>query len=113
MRYLLLIGGPEDDQSDATSKDVCDEADSVTWTEEMTRRRVFLGGEALHPSNEATTVRVRNGDVLLADGPFAETKEQVGGISVIECADLDEAIEIAASHPVAKTGMIEVRPIWE
>jgi hypothetical protein len=56
---------------------------------------------------------MRSGEVLLSDGPFAESKEQMGGYNIIECADLDEAIEVASKHPVAKYGMIEVRPIWE
>jgi hypothetical protein len=111
VRYLLLIGG-EDDGSGRTSLEVCSEDDSRAWVEEMTRRGVFVSGEVLRPASDATTVRVRDGEVLLADGPFAETKEQVGGITVIECADLDEALEAAASHPVARVGMIEVRPVW-
>jgi len=116
MRYLLLIGGEDTGttgSSDQTSKDVCDAADAMAWAEEMTRRRVLLTGEVLRPPSDATTVRVRDGEVLLADGPFAETKEQMGGFSVIECANLDEALEIAASHPVARYGMVEVRPIWD
>jgi hypothetical protein len=112
VRYLLLIGG-EDDGSGPTSRDVCAESDSAAWAEEMTRRRVLLNGQVLRPPDDATTVRVRNGEVLLSDGPFAETKEQIGGLCVIECANLDEALEIAAAHPVAKHGMVEVRPIWE
>ena len=111
MRYLLLIGG-EDDGSGRSSLEVCGEDDARGWVEEMTRRGVFVSGEVLRPPSDATTVRVREGEVLLADGPFAETKEQVGGISVIECANLDEALEVAASHPVARFGMIEVRPLW-
>jgi hypothetical protein len=58
-------------------------------------------------------VRVRESEVLLADGPFAETKEQVAGFDIIECADLDQALEVAAKHPVAKFGTIEVRPFWQ
>jgi hypothetical protein len=115
MRYLLLIGGEDRDDAGSapTSKDVCEADDAMAWAEEMTRRRVLLSGEVLRPPADATTVRVRDGEVLLSDGPFAETKEQMGGFSVIECANLDEALEIAASHPVAKYGMVEVRPIWE
>jgi hypothetical protein len=113
VRYLLLIGGDEAaGPSELTSKDVCDSDDAVAWAEEMTRRGVFVSGELLRPPEDATTVRVRDGDVLLADGPFAETKEQIGGLVVIECADLDEAVEIAAAHPVARYGLVEVRPLW-
>lgn len=112
VRYLLLIGG-EDDGSALTSQEVCAQNDATEWAEEMTRRRVLLNGQVLRPPEDATTVRVRGGEVLLSDGPFAETKEQIGGLCVIECADLDEALEIAAAHPVARYGMVEVRPIWE
>jgi hypothetical protein len=112
MRYLLLIGG-EGDGSDRTSKEVCAESDAMAWAEEMTRRRVLLNGQVLRPPEDATTVRVRDGEILLSDGPFAETKEQIGGLCVIECADLDEALDIAAAHPVARYGMVEVRPIWD
>lgn len=112
MRYLLLIGG-EDDGSGLSSRDVCAEDESVAWAEEMTRRRVLLSGEVLRPPADATTVRVRDGEILLSDGPFAETKEQMGGFNVIECENLDEALAIAATHPVARYGMVEVRPIWD
>jgi hypothetical protein len=111
VRYLLLIGG-EDDGSGRSSLDVCDEAEARAWADELTRRGVFVGGEVLRPASDARTVRVRAGEVLLADGPFAETKEQVGGVAVIECANLDEALEVAAARPVARFGMIEVRPVW-
>ncbi|MCA1655536.1 MAG: YciI family protein [Pseudonocardiaceae bacterium] len=113
MRYLLLIGGEDTGEANGMSKDICDADDATAWAEEMTRRRVLLTGDVLRPPADATTVRVRSGDVLLSDGPFAETKEQMGGFCVIECANLDEALAIAAAHPVAKHGMVEVRPIWE
>jgi hypothetical protein len=82
------------------------------WVEEMDGRGVRLLGNQLRPVSDATTVRVRGGDLLVADGPFAETKEQIAGFDVIECADLDEAIEVASRHPVARYGTIEVRPFW-
>jgi hypothetical protein len=74
---------------------------------------VLLVGEALHDTPSATTVRVRNGEVLTTDGPFAETKEQLGGYYVLDCKDLDEAIEWAAKIPGADAGSIEVRPLVE
>lgn len=110
MRYLLLIGGPE---TGLSSKDICESVESKAWLDDLHARGVYRGGELLRPVSDATTVRVRDGEVLLSDGPFAETKELIGGINVIECADLDEALEIAAGHPAAKLGMVEVRPIWE
>src|SRR5215210_8679843 len=71
------------------------------------------GRHRLRPASDATTVRVRGEEVLLSDGPFAETREQMGGYDLIECENLDDAIEIASRHPVAKSGAIEVRPLWE
>lgn len=116
MRFLLLIGGEPADAtapSSRSSKEICAEDEAVAWVEELTRRGVFVSGELLHSAEDARTVRVRDGEVLLADGPFAETKEQIGGLSVIECANLDEAVEVAASHPVARFGMVEVRQLWQ
>ena len=79
----------------------------------MAERGVLQGGERLRFTTDATTVRVRDGEVLTTDGPFAETKEQLGGYYVVDCKDLDEAIEVAARIPGARVGSIEVRPIWE
>jgi hypothetical protein len=75
-------------------------------------RDMRLDGSPLLPPSEARTVRVRDGETLLGDGPFAETKEVIAGYDILECADLDEAIAMAARHPVAKSGSIEVRPFW-
>jgi hypothetical protein len=111
MRYMLIIcyegsdlPGPAIIEADPRYR---------FWREEMTRRGVLRGGARLRPGSDATTVRVREEEVLLSDGPFAETKEQIAGYGIIECEDLDEAIEVASRHPVAKFGVIEVRPIWE
>ena len=84
-----------------------------SWLEEVLARGVSLHGDRLRGVDDATTVRVRDREVLISDGPFAETKEQIAGYDVIECADLDEAIEIAAKHPTAWQGTIEVRPILD
>jgi hypothetical protein len=89
-----------------------EEADVEPWVREMDGRGVRLTGDRLRPPSDATTVRVRGGEVLVTDGPYAETKEQMGGFDIIECADLDEAIEVASKHPVARFGMVEVRPFW-
>jgi len=80
---------------------------------ELDRRGAGRGGARLRPVADATTVRVRDGEMLVSDGPFAETKDFIGGLDIIECADLDEAIELAARHPYASSGCIEVRPVWE
>jgi hypothetical protein len=85
----------------------------LSWGEELKRRGIHLSSAGLRPATDATTVKVRGEEVLLTDGPFAETKDQIGGFSVIEAADLDEALELAARHPWATVGQIEVRPVWE
>ena len=82
-----------------------------SWLEEVLARGVSLHGDRLRGVDDATTVQVRDREVLISDGPFAETKEQIAGYDVIDCADLDEAIEIASKHPTAWWGTIEVRPI--
>jgi hypothetical protein len=81
------------------------------WLAEMLDRGVTLHGDRLRKTSDATTVQVREREVLVSDGPFAETKEQIAGYDVIECEDLDEAIEIASKHPTAWIGTIEVRPV--
>jgi len=114
VRYLLMIC------TDETSIEALSPAEGEAmlaeygaFREEMTSRGVLEGGERLRPTTVATTVRIRDGEVLTADGPFAETKEQVGGYFLADCRDLDEAIEVAAKIPAARLGTIEVRPIWE
>ena len=107
MKYLLMVCV---DESVEVSED---EALPDAWVEEMDGRGVRKFGSRLRPVSDATTVRVRGGEVLLSDGPFAETKEQMGGFDLIECKDLDEAIEVAARIPDVRRGSIEVRPIME
>ena len=81
------------------------------WVDEMTGRGIRLHGSALAYASEASIVRVRDGETLVSDGPYAETKEQIGGYDVIECADLDTAIKVAAAHPLASTASVEIRPL--
>jgi hypothetical protein len=107
MEYMLLVC--HDERFDPPD-DI--EPETIAWVEEMTTRGVRRQGDRLRPASDATTVRVREDEVLLTDGPFAETKEQMAGYDLIECADLDEAIEVASKHPMAKLGSIEVRPVW-
>jgi hypothetical protein len=85
--------------------------DIDAWVAEMDGRGVRLDGRALEPG-DATTVRVRSGETLISDGPFAETKELMVGYDMLDCKDLDEAIEVAAKIPGSRSGTIEVRPIW-
>jgi len=86
------------------------DADQAAWDTEMDARGILISGGRLRPDSDATTVRLRSGEVLVSDGPFAETKEQVAGYTVLECASLDEAIEIAARHPTGRIGTFELRP---
>jgi len=108
MRYLLLIAGEE---NTLQSEDFTPEY--VEWMKMVTDRGLLQSGERLRRTSDATTVRVRNGEVLTTDGPFAETKEQLGGYFLVDCKDLDEATEVAAKIPGARHGSVEVRPIWE
>ena len=84
----------------------------VDYVNEVKAAGVLVHNEALRPVSDATTVRVRNGKTLTSDGPFAETHEQLGGIFILDCKDLDEAIAWAEKSPGAKYGSIEIRPVW-
>jgi hypothetical protein len=89
-------------------------AETKAWVAEMNARGVRSQiGSRLRPTADAITVRTRGGEVLISDGPFAETKEQIAGFDLIECDNIDEAIDVASSHPCAKRWSIEVRPFWE
>jgi hypothetical protein len=114
MRYLLLIYGNEQAQSGLTEADAAAQYQAYdTFTKDIVDRGLMQSGEALQPTSTATTVRVRNDETLTTDGPFAETKEQLGGYYLVDCKDLDEAIETAARIPGARDGSIEVRPVME
>jgi hypothetical protein len=111
MKYLMFVCVDEDLATPEATKDI--PRDAMAWVAEMDGRGVRLRGNRLQEISTATTVRVRGGEVVLADGPFAETKELIAGYDILECADLDEAIEVAGKHPVARIGSIEVRPFAE
>jgi hypothetical protein len=114
MRYILLICADESAvQAFSPAEGEAMMGEYMKFGEEMTKRGVLQDGNRLHATSDATTVQLRNGEVLTSDGPFAETKEQIGGYYVVDCKDLDEAIEVAAKIPGAALGTIEVRPIWE
>ena len=111
MKYLMLVTvarpvelSPEESAQIGPATDA--------WVEEMARRGIRLDGHELAPVSDATTVRIRDGELLIADGPFAETKEQIAGFDILDCKDLDEALEVAAKHPVAAFGALELRPFW-
>ena len=112
MRYLLLIYGDEkawDDAGPDAMGQMMQEYDGFTkW---LSASGALVAAEALEPTNQATTVRVRDDQRMTTDGPFAETKEQLGGFYLIEAANLDDAIEAASRIPGAKVGSIEIRPI--
>jgi hypothetical protein len=113
MRYLLMICDDESTHAAMSPEEgAAMMAEYGTFWEQMSPRGLQTG-ERLRPTTDATTVRVRDGEVLTADGPFAETKEQIGGYYIVDAKNLDEAIEVAAAIPGARTGTIEVRPIWE
>jgi hypothetical protein len=112
MRYALLVC--IDENIELSEEDVEQQyAEFMGFQDEMEGRGVLLARERLRPTSLSTTVRVRDGGLVVADGPFAETKEQIAGFYIIECEDLDEAIEIASRNPGARHGTIEVRPVWE
>jgi hypothetical protein len=114
MRYALLICTDESAMATMSAEDASTSSKEYeVFGEEMEARGVLKGGERLRPTTDATTVRVRDGEVLLSDGPFAETKEQMGGFYLVDCKDLDEAVEVASKIPGARNGSIEVRPIWD
>lgn len=113
MRYALLIYGAEPTAAVPEDLMAAEMAAYNAFTAHITEREAYLGGEALHPTTTATTVRVVDGRTITTDGPFAETKEALGGLFVVEAADLDEAIGYAAMIPGAKHGAVEVRPIWD
>lgn len=111
-KYAALIYGDESGMASATPEQMGQMMEEYnTYTESLMASGVMKGGDALQPTATATTVRVRDGATSTTDGPFAETKESLGGFYVFDCKDLDEAIEWAAKIPGAKYGCIEVRPI--
>ena len=109
MQYLLLIYSAE---SEDAKQDASLMTDYGTFTQGIVQSGAFKSADRLKPVADATTVRVRDGKTLTTDGPFAETREQLGGYYLIEAKDLDEAVAIAAKVPTAKYGSIEVRPVW-
>ncbi len=114
MKYMLLICRDEpswDKLSPAERQKIY--ADTVELSEELTSRGQYLGGFPLHPSSSATSVRVRDGKRLVTDGPFAETREQLGGYMIVDVKDLDEAIAVAGRIPLARTSTVEIRPVRE
>ena len=113
MKYALLIYGEEPTSAPDEQEAAREMQAYAAFTKEVQDRGIYEGGEALEQTRTATTVRVQDGKTLVTDGPFAETKEALGGFYLLQCRDLDEAIELAAKIPAARRGAIEVRPVWE
>jgi len=111
MKYMLLIYSDENAWTDKERQECFVESTQVTH--ELNARGQYLGASPLHPVATATSVRVREGKRLVTDGPFAETREQLGGYFLVEAKDLNEAISIAARIPGARKGTVEVRPVLE
>jgi hypothetical protein len=110
MQYLVLIYGEEPARADAAAIDATMEEYNA-YTQMLRDKGHFVAGEALQPTSTATTVRIRDGQTMTTDGPFAETKETLGGFYLVEARDLDEALVLGAACPGARYGSIEVRPI--
>ncbi len=114
MRYMMLLYGNE-----AADADLSDEergamfAEYGAFTNEVREKNMMHSGEALQETTTAKTVQVRNGETVSTDGPFAETKEQLGGFYILDCKDWDEAVATAAKIPAARSGSVEIRPIME
>jgi hypothetical protein len=111
MKYMLLIHAVETALSDEARQHCYEE--STALTHELHARGQYLGASPLQPVSTATSVRVRNGKRIVTDGPFAETREQLGGFFMVEAKDLNEAISIARRIPAARWGMVEVRQVME
>jgi hypothetical protein len=112
MRYVMLVCSDPSIELTAEQRATIG-PDLEAWVKEVDGRGVRLQGHELAGVQDATTIRVRGGEVVIADGPFAETKEQIAGFDILDCADLDEAMEVAAKHPVARFGSLELRPFAE
>ncbi|MFD3559910.1 YciI family protein [Streptomyces sp. NPDC058686] len=111
VKYVLLIC--DDEKVSPSNEELEADPTHQAWLADLDRRGGMLVGARLRPVVDATTVRVRDGETLVSDGPFAETKDFVGGFVIVECGDLDEAIAIAEGHPYARWGGVEIRPVWE
>jgi hypothetical protein len=106
MKYMMFVATDSDPDLASAAPDIED------WAADVDGRGVRVIGDRLRPAEDATTVRVRAGELLVTDGPFTESKEWIVGFDVLECADLDEAIEVASRHPMAYRGRLELRPFW-
>ncbi len=109
MKYLMFVATDPDADVDESGEGTLD---IETWVDTNEATGKWVMGDRLRPVDDSTTVRRRGGKVLVTDGPFAESREWIVGFDILECRDLDEAIEIAAQHPMAAGGRLELRPFW-
>jgi hypothetical protein len=114
MKFLMFVCWDANKMDAQTEPDPSDTSkeESFPWLDRLQARGSWITGDQLAPPRRARSVRVRDGKTIVTDGPFVESKEAVGGFDIIECESLEEAVEIAAGHPIAGTGTIEVRPLW-
>jgi hypothetical protein len=118
MKFIMLVCvdaadfEAEETVEETTAETGSEDPGSFPWLDDVIARGIRLDGDRLRPPREAKTVQVRDGEVMISDGPFAETKEVICGFDILDCADIDEAVAVAAAHPVAEVGRIEVRPFW-
>jgi hypothetical protein len=114
MKFLMFVCWDAKNMDAQAERDptAAPDEESFPWLDDLQARGIWLMGDQLAPPSRGRSVRVREGKALVTDGPFAETKEAVGGFDILECDSLEEAVEIAAGHPVAQLGTIEVRPLW-
>ncbi len=114
MKYLLLVCWDAERMNAQTEPEPDDPRDeeSFPWLDELRAHGSWITGDQLAPPRRGRSVRVRAGKTIVTDGPYAETKEAVGGFDLIEAGSLEEAVAIAADHPIAQMGTIEVRPLW-
>ncbi len=111
MKFMMLVCAEE--QPNAGEPENAGDDESFPWLDDVTARGIRLDGDRLAPTSQARTVAIRDGEMLVSDGPFAETKEVICGYDILECDSIEEAVRVAAAHPVAAFGRIEVRPFWK
>ncbi|OLF11782.1 transcription initiation protein [Actinophytocola xinjiangensis] len=111
MRYLLMISADESQVDEVVGEDGV--RAFTAWMDDLVERGVILAHEGLRPSRTATTVRVRDNEVLLTDGPYLEVRDQIGGFAIVDVPTLEEAVRIAAAHPACGVGQVEIRPLRE
>jgi hypothetical protein len=109
MKYMMFVATDPDTDADETGEGTLD-IDTWADTHDAAGKRVM--GDRLRPVGDSTTVRRRGGKVIVTDGPFAESREWIVGFDILDCSDLDEAIAIAAQHPMSASGRLELRPFW-